>query len=318
MKTLDLNDVTAFVQVVESGSFSAAARRTNSPKSTVSRRVARLERALSVRLIQRTTRSLALTPAGKNYHARAASALAILRAASDASEAQQESPRGVVRMTAPADVGAEVLPRLVSAFAALYPAIRVEVELSPRTPDLLSGGFDVGLRAGRLEDSSFVARKIQDMPFRLYASPSYLAAHGAPKSAAGLTRHRCVLFRPTNGVCRWRLRGGRREVNVKVTGSISADDMSFVRRATVAGAGVALLPEVVGLGLVEAGDLAPVLIDLWMPGPPLYLVSPTSEHMPLRVRVFRDFLLQHFPQAGRKPERRDARPREATSSRPER
>ncbi|AKU99432.1 Transcriptional regulator, LysR family [Labilithrix luteola] len=298
MHELDLNDVATFVEVVQAGSFSQAARRLASPKSTVSRRVARLERALSVRLMHRTTRSLALTAAGKSYYERAAAALGQLHAAGHATEAQQESARGSLRVSAPTDIGSEVLPRICAAFSARYPDVYVEVELSPRAPDFISGGYDLGIRAGRQTDSSLVVRKLQEMTFRLYAAPSYLAEHGTPKSAAALKKYPCVLFKPKNGSCRWRLRGARLESDVIVTGRVGSDDISFVRRATVAGAGIGLLPDLVGAHLVAAGELIPVLPDLWAVGPALFVVTPSSEHLPLRVRVFRDFLVEHFPQPG--------------------
>ncbi len=296
---LDFNDVVAFVEVVVAGSFSQAARRLGSPKSTLSRRVARLEQALSVRLLQRTTRSFALTPAGQSYYERASVAVGLLDAASDATEAQQEAPRGVVRVTAPTDVGAEVLPRIVADFVARYPDVRVEVELSPRAAEFIAGGYDLGIRAGRQEDSSLVVRRLQEMAFRLYAAPAHLAAHPPPRTIAALAQQRCVLFRPKGGSCRWQLCGRRGEVAVEVTGPVASDDMSFVRRAAVAGAGIALLPELVGHHLVEAGELAPVLADAWAVGDTLYLVTPSTQHLPLRVRAFRDFLTASFPQPGR-------------------
>ncbi|HXV92662.1 MAG TPA: substrate binding domain-containing protein, partial [Pseudonocardia sp.] len=252
------------------------------------------------RLLHRTTRSLALTEAGRAYHGRVAAALAELGDAAAAAVEAREVPRGTVRLSTPPDVGAEVLPALIAAFVARYPEVRVEIELSADPRDLVEGGYDLALRGGRPRGPSLTAHKLQDNAFRLYAAPAYLARAGVPGGPGDLAGHTCVLFRPWGGRCRWRLRrdgdglGGER-VEVSVTGPVAANDLSFVRRAAVAGAGIALLPELVGAAAVRGGGLEGVLPELSADGLPLYLVHPAARHLPLAVRALRDHLLEHFP-----------------------
>ncbi|WP_026422127.1 LysR family transcriptional regulator [Actinokineospora inagensis] len=283
----ELGDVAVFVRVVAAGSFSAAARALWMPKSTVSRRVARLENRLGVRLLHRTTRSLALTDAGRAYHARVSVALSELDSAAGAAADNRETPRGLVRMTAPPDVGAEVLPELLAAFLARFPEVRVDVSLSTRT-DLVDGGFDLALRGTGGRGST----RLQDTRFRLFASPVYLARRGVPPRPADLAGHQCLRF---GDVDQWLLHGPRGEVAVSVSGPLVADDLSFVRRAAVAGAGIALLPEPSVAASVRSGLLTPVLPDHHAEGRPLHLVVPSDRHLPSRVAVLRDFLVANFP-----------------------
>ncbi|GLW89762.1 LysR family transcriptional regulator [Actinokineospora globicatena] len=284
----ELGDVAVFVRVVEAGSFSAAARALWMPKSSVSRRVARLENRLGVRLLHRTTRSLALTDAGRAYHARVSVALAELDSAAGAAADSREAPRGVVRLAARPDVGVEVLPELVAAFLTRYPEVRVEVELSV-SADLVEGGFDLALRAGPGGRGS---TRLQDTRFRLYASPVYLARKGIPQRPTDLADHSCLRFGDAD---QWLLHGPRGEVPVPVTGPLAADDLSFVRRAAVAGVGIALLPDPAVAPSVRAGLLTLVLPDHHAEGQPLHLVVPSDRHLPSRVAVLRDFLLANFP-----------------------
>ncbi|GAA3029957.1 LysR family transcriptional regulator [Actinokineospora globicatena] len=284
----ELGDVAVFVRVVEAGSFSAAARAMWMPKSSVSRRVARLENRLGVRLLHRTTRSLALTDAGRAYHARVSVALAELDSAAGAAADSREAPRGVVRLAARPDVGVEVLPELVAAFLTRYPEVRVEVELSV-SADLVEGGFDLALRAGPGGRGS---TRLQDTRFRLYASPVYLARKGIPQRPTDLADHSCLRFGDAD---QWLLHGPRGEVQVPVTGPLAADDLSFVRRAAVAGVGIALLPDPAVAPSVRAGLLTSVLPDHHAEGQPLHLVVPSDRHLPSRVAVLRDFLLANFP-----------------------
>ncbi len=293
--TIDWNDVAVFVCVVECAGFSKAARALGRPKSSVSREVARLERALGVQLLKRTTRSFSLTDAGRAYHVRAAGSLAAMREVNAALAADQHAPRGVIRVTAPPDVGSEVLPELVASFARRYPELRVEVELSTQMVNLIEGGFDVAIRGGRQRDASLVMRRIEDVGFRLYASPAYLARVGRPRRAEELARHPFVLFRTRDGKNRLKLESKRRAVEVTVRGNVASDDLAFVRRAVIAGAGIGLLPEVPGAREVLDGTLESVLPEYRAPGNPLYFMYPGTSHLPHKVALFRDHVLAEFP-----------------------
>ncbi|MEM9490831.1 MAG: LysR family transcriptional regulator [Myxococcota bacterium] len=301
---IDLDDVAVFVRVVEARGFSAAARALGAPKSSVSRRVSRLEGKLGIRLLHRTTRSLTLTEAGRTYYERVSLAIAAMNDAASAAIEAREIPRGTVRITAPPDVGAEVLPDIIARFVVRYPEVQIDVDLTAEPRSLVEGGYDLALRGGAQPDSALVLRKLQDTAFRLYASPDYLARTGVPGQPGDLAGHTCVLFRARHGKQRWRLRSSRNapdaadepdEIVVQVSGPIVANNLSFIRRAVIAGAGIALLPELVGESIVQSGLLAGVLPKYYVSGNPLYIVYPSVQHMPLRIRAFRDFLLEHFP-----------------------
>ncbi|MEM6733811.1 MAG: LysR family transcriptional regulator, partial [Myxococcota bacterium] len=186
MDDIELGDVATFVRVVEAGSFTGAARRLQAPKSSVSRRVRRLEAALDVQLLHRTTRSLALTEAGRSYFARVSSALETLNDAALVAAETREVPRGTVRISAPLDVGAEVLPGLVTRFLDRYPEMRIEVRLSPDKESVQGGGFDLAIRGGRPDDTNLACSKLQTTLFKLFAAPSYVAGAGEPHSVTEL------------------------------------------------------------------------------------------------------------------------------------
>lgn len=291
---LDLNDLLGFTRVIDAGGYSDAARKLAVPKSSLSRRVIRLEAALGVRLLHRTSRAFAPTEAGRELHIRATQALALLSAAAQAAVTGSEVPRGTVRLGAPPGVGAELLPGLITSFITLYPDTRVVVDLALPQIDLVEAGLDLAIRPGPLRDSSLTRRKLQDMPFKLFASPAFFAGSRPPRTIDELSRTRCVLFGSRRDRARWVLYRDHSRVEVTVRGAIASDDLSFVRRATVAGAGVALLPEIVGARLTVSGALLRVLPDYQAPQNPLYLVYPTVPQLPLKVAKLRDHLLEHF------------------------
>ncbi|MEM9459102.1 MAG: LysR family transcriptional regulator [Myxococcota bacterium] len=294
MSELDLNDVSVFVRVVQTGSFSAAARSLHMAKSSVSRCVARLEERLETRLLQRTPRATVPTDAGQAYFEQVGGALTAILDASEAATSRRV-PRGTVRITAPPGVGSEALPELVTRFVARYDEVAVEVDLSASAPNPVESGFDLAIRGGPQPDSSLVVRKLRNIPLRLYAAPGYLSRAGSPGRPEDLATHDCVLFRGRQGRCCWRLTGPDGDVEVIVRGRLGSNGLPFVRRAAIAGAGIALLPEPTGESAVRRDLLAPVLPDYALTASPLYLIYPSARHVPLRVRLFRDFLLEHFP-----------------------
>lgn len=286
-----LGRVAAFVAVVEAGSFTAAADEMGVPKSSVSRSVTRLEEELGVRLLQRTTRQLHLTDAGSAFYQKARNALAALEEAALTAADLGHEPRGTVRLTAPSDLG-ELLAEPLARFVREHPQIELDLVLTPRLVDLVREGFDMALRASRLKDSSLVARRLGAFADGLYAAPSYLKRHGVPATLADLARHECLLFRARGGRATWTLRRGKSEEHVDVRGSISADDLTFIVHAAEAGAGIAFLPHVVVARPVAARRLVRVLPDYCVSRSDLSLVLPTGRHIPARVALLRDFLIE--------------------------
>ncbi len=293
--TGSLDEIAVFVHVVQAGSFTAAARQRNVPKSTLSRAVSRLEETMRSRLLQRSSRKIALTEAGRAFYDRAAPHVAGLRDAAEALD-HDDQPQGTLRITAPADAGNAFLGDLLVRFAARYPRLRVDVDLSARKQNLIEEGFDAALRASAsIDDPSLVARRLATPEMRLFAAPSYLARRGTPATPADLKDHDCVLFRPVDGQNEWAFIGpDGAEHRIKVTGRIGCNDFSFVRAVAVAGAGIALLP-----AFRDAPDFDGLVrvMPVWSrPAANFYFVYPAQRHVPRKVIVFRDFVLEAFGQ----------------------
>ncbi|MGE0324199.1 MAG: LysR family transcriptional regulator [Polyangiaceae bacterium] len=292
--TLDLSGIEVFIQVVKAGSFTAAGDRLGLPKSTISRRVTRLEQELGARLLHRTTRQLRLTEVGSEFFDRVSKAVDDLEDAARSVSDDQEVPRGVIRITAPVDFGFSYLGDIVASFRKLYPEVEVDVDITQRTINLVEEGFDLALRAGKLADSSLVATKLADTDFGLFASPAYLAARGTPKELADLAEHDCLLFRGRPGRRRWNLEGPSGRETVDVVGHVSANDFSFLHGMLLADAGITQLPRFVVKCDVHAGRLAEVLPQYKNTDGALYLVYPSSRHLSAKVRAFRDHVLKEL------------------------
>jgi DNA-binding transcriptional LysR family regulator len=293
---MDLNLVTAFVRVVEQQSFTGAAKALGLPKSSVSRRVTELEEELGVQLLHRTTRKLALTEAGRSYFEQAERALSELQSAAESAAGMDTEPRGIVRVTAPVDIGVMALADMLSDFIKLYPEIHVELSLSSRVVNLVDEGFDIGIRAGKSQDASLVTRKLGNAHLGIYGSPAYFKRRGEPKTLSELTDHDCVLFRGQNGKALWKLEGPNNELStVEVRGPINVDEMLFVRQAIGVGLGLGLLPQVVVASCERVGSLDPVeriLPEYAVPGAELTVLTPSGHKRPRRVTLLRDFLVQ--------------------------
>ena len=294
---MDLNHVAVFARVVELGSFTAAAKQLGLPKSSVSRSIVRLEDELGVRLLQRTTRTLHLTEAGQAYYERVRVSLTGLEEAASAATNLSAELRGTVRMSAPANLGTLALGELIARFVRKYPLVHIELSLSSRFVDLVAEGFDLALRAGKLADSSLVARKIGSDYLGIFASPAYLRRRGRPKTLADLTEHDCVLFRGTHGKSDWLLSGPQGEERVTVRGPLNVDEMAFAQEAVSAGLGIALLP-MFGVRLAAARGALPLPARL-LPeysggGASLSIVSPSARFESASVTAFRDFLVREL------------------------
>jgi DNA-binding transcriptional LysR family regulator len=290
---MDLNRVDLFVRVVEAGSFSAAARTLGLPVSSISRAVARLEEDLGVRLLQRTTRKLALTEAGRPYFDRMQTVLTEAEAATDAVAGQSRAPTGTVRITAPA-AGLLGLPTLLARIARTHPGLEIDLTLTTRSLDLLEEGIDLAIRGGRLPDSTMVARRIGSNDFGVVAAPSYLERRGTPRAAAELIRHDCLRLRTRGGLLPWRFDRGKA---LPVTGPLVCDDITVLYEATLGGAGLGYLPLEVLARDLRAGRLVRVLPRHRTSGGALYVLWPSQRLLPARVVLVRDLLIQGLTKA---------------------
>lgn len=286
MSDLDLNDVAAFVRVVENSGFAKAARELGVPTSTVSRAVARLEEAVGVRLLHRTTRNLSVTSEGHAFHQRVSPLVASLRDATRTLGSGNKEPEGLLPMS----FGAAMLSEEVVRFCERYPLLRVELILTNRKLNLVSEGIDLAVRAGRLESSSLVARKVGTIHVELYAAPSYADRHRLPTTLAELARHQIIGVGAQAGKVSWQLEGPRGQETLEANCRIACDDFGFVRAAAVAGGGIGLLPRMIAATDAASGRLLRVLPEYGQKGAALYVVYPSARQVPTKVSLFRDFL----------------------------
>lgn len=288
-----------FVRVVESGGFSAAGRALGLAPSSVSRRVAELEHLLGVRLLQRTTRKLSLSEAGETYYERSRDIVRAVEEANLAVSEKRAGPSGTIRMTVPSSVARLHIAPAVAAFQDQYPAVRVVMSVTDRLVDIVGEGLDIAIRAGRLEDSSLVARKVGEARRLICASPAYLQRAGRPPHPDALADHACLTFRSHPGSNLWRFLRGDEATEVRASGPFFADDGETLVAAACAGMGLVLVPEwLVGVEM-SAGRLVEVLSD-YAADPatsPLYALFAPGPYVAPKVRAFVDFLAGRFSRA---------------------
>lgn len=281
---MELSDVAVFIKVIQAGSFTEAARRLGAPKSTVSSKVSGLERRLGITLLHRTTRKLRLTDEGEAFFQACARALSEIEAAEALAASGQKSPQGRVSVTAPNDSG-KLLAQFLKGFRAKFPGISVDLVLTNRYVDLIGEGIDVAIRAGDMEDSSLIARKVATTRRALFASPGYLARAGAPKLPKELADHQCILF-STARSDRWRLTNGKQRAEVKVAGAVSADDIVALKELALQDLGIALVPTFICRDDVAARKIVPVLPGWSTESTPICVVYPAQKFQHPKTRAF--------------------------------
>lgn len=293
-----LEDMELFARVVERGSLSAAARDLGLSKSLVSRRLGQLEDRLGARLVNRTTRRLALTDIGREFNERARR---VLLEAEDAEACARDASMelsGRVRIAAPVSFGARHLAPALAAFLADHPKVEVELELNDRFVDLVGEGYDLAIRSGQLEDSSLIVRPIADARIQLAAAPAYLAHRGTPASPGDLARHTCLVYgnQPASRV--WRFRVGGKWVMPAIHPQLTANNGDLLCRAAIEGLGIVALPSFI-LGPALAADRLQILLpDLPMPEQPIQAIYPGGRPAPQRLRRFVEFVAAWFARHG--------------------
>lgn len=286
-----LGAMAVFRRVVEAGSYSAAARALGVSVAGVSKQVAALEARLGVRLLHRTTRRLALTEAGREFHARCGRILDEVAEAEARVVEREATVRGSLRVTAPVSFGLLHLGGPLAAFASAHPDVRVELVLADRLVDLVEEGFDVALRmAARPPDTSLVAVKLARARRVVCAAPGYLRRAGRPRRPADLASHRCLVNPATVSPTTWLLRSPDGPLSVDVTAALSVNSSIALRDAALAELGLALLPEFVVADALRDGRLEAVL-RTYEPEPlEVYALHPHGRFVPRRVRLFLDVL----------------------------
>jgi DNA-binding transcriptional LysR family regulator len=284
-----------FARVVECGGFSAAARSLGLSKSVVSKQVRTLEDRLGVRLLNRTTRRIALTEAGRAYLEGVERIAALVAQTEESVTHLQERPRGLLRINAPVSFGQLRLGQLIPDFMALYPEVAIDLTLSDRFVDLVEEGFDVAIRIGSLPDSSLIARRLAPVRRVVCASPAYLATHGPLSRVQDLERHDCLGYSYLSTLDQWRFHGPEGEVTVRVRGHLRANNGEVLREAAIAGVGVSLAPTFIVGEDLQAGRLVRLLPGYEpLPDIAIHAVHPAGRHVSPKLRTFVDFLAERF------------------------
>jgi DNA-binding transcriptional LysR family regulator len=278
-----------FVQVVRARSFAEASRRLGVPANTLSRRVRQLETGLDTRLMQRSTRKLALTAAGTAFFERCAPAVdGVLDAGKDLAGGSLTAS-GTIRIAAPADFLDFFKIEWVKQFMERHPKVHLDFVLNDSRADLIGEAIDVAFRGGGMPEHNFVLRRLMSQSFKLVASPAYLKARGIPKTLQELSLLECLTASARPGTVTWNLQGPRGREEIKIRGRFSANSARVLLQGCISGLGVALLPSVLITPHINAGRLARVLPDYRREGADLCVVLPSGQQIPAAVSAFVEF-----------------------------
>lgn len=302
---LDLNALRTFLAVVEHRGFRGAAQHLGQPKSTVSRRVSDLEAALGQQLLRRTTRTVTLTDVGEAFARQVSPALGSLEDAVKVLQQTTDTPRGVLRVTAPQTFAEQFLGDFVARFSRQYPEVRITLDLNDRFVDLIAEGFDVALRAGALPDSSLRARLLAISPTHCFASPAYLKRRGTPKSPADLAQHDVLAYGTDEALAKWPFEVRGRKKLVPLRPLVTVNSFLLLRKLAEEGLGITRLPAGILATETTRGPLVPVLEEFVVPPTPMHAVYPPGKHLSPRVRAFLDALGEYLvlPSAVKAPPR---------------
>lgn len=279
-----------FVQVVEHSSFTEAGKALNMSTSQVSKLIARLEDRLGVRLLLRTTRSLALTDEGQQFYRRSKHAIETFERAEEDLALSRNEPRGNLKVNISGVFQERFLVPILANFSKQFPRLHVQLDFTDTQPDLVKEGYDLSVCYGELKSSSLVARKLADNFNYLVASPDYLAAHGRPDSIDQLSQHNCLVGTDTV----WYLSNGEETVQMQAEGNWRSDNGAALLSAARSGLGIAHLPFFSVLEDIEQQALEQVLPD-WSQYPqPVWIMYPQQRHLPVKVRLFIDYLVEEL------------------------
>lgn len=290
-----LTDIAVFAEVVESGSFTAAAERLSLSKSVVSKYVTRLEERLGARLLNRTTRRIRLTEIGQTFYERSQQGLQEIKEAEAEVSRLQGEPRGKLRINAPLSFGVLHIAPAIPEFMARYPELAVDIQFDDRKIDAVTGGYDVSVRISELDDSSLVARRIGPCYHAIVASPDYLAKHGTPRMPQDLQDHQIVSYQYQESSKNWGFIDEEgKSTLASVTGNIEMNNSLGMREAVLNGAGIMRAPTFVVGKDIQQGRLKPLLTQFKTLQLSIYVVYPQRRHLSPKVRAFVDFMAERI------------------------
>ncbi len=284
-----LESMSMFVRVVEAGSFSAVAKELKTTQPTVSKHIADLENWLGAKLLNRSTRSLALTEVGRDYYKRSIRILQDIEEAEKAAGELQTKPRGMLRVsTATAFGNLHLIPYLPD-FLAKYPDISLELLLNDRLVDLVQEKVDIAIRVGMLPDSTLMARKLANCPRITVATPEYLQAHGSPLHPKDLEQHSCIVYTGNPRAKSWAFLENNTLSSINVSGKFMTNNSAAYQTALLQGMGIGNVPMWLVVKEVMSGKLVTVLDEFRTPAQPVSAVYLPGLHLPLKISCFLDF-----------------------------
>ena len=291
-----LEAIETFVKIVDLGSFTAAADHLGFSKSHASKLIHSLEQHLGVGLLNRTTRKMSPTDAGRTFYQRCLIVLEELEEAERSVTRLHQNPRGTLRLTAPMSWGYRYLAPVLGRFMAEYSELEVELQLTDRLVDMIDEGFDLAIRIGELEPSSLMARRLAPVRRQVCASPGYLAQHGRPTHPEQLKDHACLLYTLQSTGERWRFKhiDTKEEVNVPVTGPLRTNNGETLTALASQGLGLALMPDFLICDRVRRGELDTVLDEWTTWNGSIWALYPPNRHLSAKVRLLIDTLVEEF------------------------
>ncbi len=293
---MNLNHIRVFVQVAKVNNFSEAARQLNLPKSQVSRQVRLLEESLGVRLFERTTRNVRLTDSGQMYFQRITTSLQDLEDANKFISGMQKDLNGLIRITAPVDLGPHVLSELVSNFLKEHPKLEIELNCTQRSVNLIEEQYDLGIRISRsLSDSSLIARKLADVSSGLFVSSTFISNHTLPAHPQEMSGMPGVLFQPNRNPREVKLSLNGEEILLPLKCRLKSDDFNSVLHSIRTGIGIGMLPYFIALPFLQTGELQILFPEWSLPQTSAYVVYPSKRFLASKVQILIDYLMEHFP-----------------------
>lgn len=290
----DLKRMFIFFHVVDTQSFSGAARQLGIARSAVSRHISLLEKSIGVRLLNRTTRRLSLTEVGETYYQSCARIVAEAETATRRISQLQDEPQGTLKVAAPISLGNQFITPLVREFMRRHTALSVELLLDDQIIDMVKEGIDISIRVGWLHDSNLVARKLGDWPRFLCASPDYIERHGRPESPAQLVDHEWIIFTTLPTPYHWTFTKNKRQERIQVKGRLKTNNADAIRSSMLAGAGIAAQASFLVRDDIKAGRLEHLLPDYDCGSVGMYAVYQDRRYQQAKVRLFIDYIDREF------------------------
>lgn len=292
---IDLNEMNIFMCVVESGSFTQAAKKLGVPSTTVSRKIQQLETALGVRLLNRTTRKLSLTHLGEAYYANIRPSFAAIEHANQSLQQHQTTPQGLIRLTAPFNFSVYYLQPLIDDFQHQYPNIRIDLMVNDNQLDMIDHNIDIAFRSGVITTPNLIARKLFRKKILYCASPKYIKRYGQPNTPSDLIDHQCILWQQSNQQQFWKFTYPDGIKEQAVHGRFSSDNAHLQLLAALGGQGIAQLPEPLINSFIQKGKLISILPDYAYESGNMYMVYPSHRLQPNSTQLFIDYIFDKIP-----------------------